>query len=190
MSDATAIPPRSGLPVGRKDEAGHEDHLARVVSDSGAEGENIHLGHGEMNLNALTLTKDRLSSFHDPPPTGKTPTALHRSGLEHHQDRQRDEDHQVHDSCHEAQPASQDEQGIPDTSRALPVGSGEQGGIEGMTRAHWNIAHAVLQEMKQEELEKLAKLEAGIEVLKKEEEILRRQAFAVEAYNEIERACA
>lgn len=59
-----------------------------------------------------------------------------------------------------------------------------------MTRAHWNIARAVLQEIKQQELEKLAKLEAGIEELKKEEETLRGQLFAIDAYTEIERACS
>lgn len=59
-----------------------------------------------------------------------------------------------------------------------------------MKQAHWNIAWAVLQQMKQQEIEKLAKLEDEIEVLKKEEETLRGQMFAVDAYEEIERACA
>lgn len=57
-----------------------------------------------------------------------------------------------------------------------------------MKQAHKVIAMAVLQQMKQQKIAEVARLDAEVERLKQEEKVILGQMFALDAFAEIERA--
>lgn len=57
-----------------------------------------------------------------------------------------------------------------------------------MKQSHKVIALAVLQEMRQQQLAEVARLDAELVRLKQEEKEIRGQMFALDAFAEIERA--